>query len=165
MALADIVEAIAASPKLSGVTVLLGAEFRPEHGAPPRIVLVPSTLAWAPRVAPQGFVARTKGSLQTTLRAHIWAAAAEGAMETSPNMRAAERLMNALIWAVAQVANGSFTIVGGEWDQDPGVLQLGRHIMLDIRFDVPVIEPEGAPMASATATITDVDQMTGDIIP
>ncbi len=157
MALTDIVNAVSTDSNLAGVTVQLGAEFVPENGViPPRVIFVPRSDRYD-AARKHGAGPRTLMTKSTLCRIHVWGAGADADVDPAKHLRATELLVDRVIWAIHKKLWGSYSVEGGEWDGEPGLLHLGRLYLLDVRFNLPVIEPVPD---STTAIITDVNDVT-----
>lgn len=137
--LADLIAEIAA--KLPpGTTSLVGARHIAAHGAPPRVVWVPTQDKFGP-ARQHGTEPRAIKSRGAGVVVHIWARDPDGNPEK--DLAACEQLLNAVLWATHQVAYGSYEVVDGSWLGQDGeeLTQMGRAYLLELQFQVPITAP------------------------
>ncbi|UAW08053.1 hypothetical protein Mx4_p54 [Myxococcus phage Mx4] len=131
---------------MSGVEQLVGEEhLAAAKLRPPAVIWVPSGDSFAAghqRGGPKSLRTRAVG-----LQVLCWAVSEERTAEA--DMRAAEALVERLIWAVEDSLGGSWDVSAGAWQANAAKVQLGRMYVLALTVELPVTRPESRATVTA----------------
>jgi hypothetical protein len=159
VALVDIFNAVAADALLAGITSRFGGQSLDLEDSPPRVVWVPKRLDFAgKRVQGTGPSVQSMLTRTQDVEIHIWAKAADGDFSDGGPFAAAELLLDRVLWAIRNATLGNFRVTGGDWTPD-SVEQLGRELVINVTFDLPVVL-QPSDDASTLATVTQVNPTT-----
>lgn len=158
--IAEIFNIIAADPRLSDVESLIGAEHIDSHGAPPRMIWVPTLDTFMRGQGRRSSNAREPQSVITRManvRIRLWAKSDTG--EAVDDFLAAEKLLNDVLVVIHDHCHGSFVASNADWlETKAGHLELGRAVDLTVSFEMPITR---APRPTTTITDGTPADMTG----
>lgn len=149
MALGDVVQALNVDflARHCRAPILLGAQYLRDHDAPSRIVIVPGTDTFAPKLpstTPLGVKGqpnpRAIGTRLCTAVANIWAAAPElrdAAAQQAADLAALDALINCFVSALQSTCSGLYTLTGGTYPQAQ-LSHTNRGIIYELGFSVAI---------------------------
>jgi hypothetical protein len=163
--LGDVFSAVAAHASMVDVTNVLGAEYREEFDAPPRLVWMPSSDTFEPgkRINNPGLatpglkskhVSASVGTRWAGVRVLVWAETDAPTKTAAADLEATEDLVRRLLVAVHETCFGNYRVQSLEWTGADGaeLVQKGRACIVSMSFAIPIFKD--APSTGVLANIT-----------